>query len=389
MSIKQSFLLAIKSIMGSKVRSLLTMLGIIIGVAAVIVIVSVGNGMTASIQETFESMGTNLLTVNVFGRGSTRTVSVDDMYALVEESESLAAVSPSVSADVTLKIGSKSHSTAATGAGEDYDSIRNLTVEEGRFLQYIDIARRQKVCVVGTYIQDEFYSGSALGQSVKVNGEPYTIVGVLEEQSDSSEGSSDDCVIIPYTNAMKLTWNGTISSYSFSAADADSSSDAKTAIENRLYETFGSSDYYRVNSMAEMVETMSEMTGMIVTVLSVIAAISLLVGGIGIMNIMLVSVTERTREIGIRKSLGAKKKDIMSQFVIEAATTSSVGGVLGTLFGVALAYLAGNLLGMAAKPTLSAILIATLVSLAIGVLFGFLPANKAANLNPIDALRYD
>jgi putative ABC transport system permease protein len=367
------------------------MLGIIIGVGAVIVIVSLGQGMSNDVTETFESMGTNLLTVTLRGRGSSRNITTDEIYEFVSENQdTIAAVTPMVDLSVTAKYEDTSLDTNASGVGEDFCLVKNYGVGSGRFINYIDIIRRQKVCVIGTYVAQELFGGEdPLGQSVKINGMMFTVVGVLEEKAGSEESSTDDHIYMPYSIATKLSWMARISSYSFSAADKDQVEAAKTAIEERLYKVYEDESAYRVSSQAESIEQLNELTGTIMTVLVAIAAISLLVGGIGIMNIMLVSVTERTREIGIRKSLGVRKRDIMRQFVIEAATTSSVGGIMGIILGVALAQVAGNALDMTAAPSVTAILVAFLVSLSIGLIFGLLPANKAAKLNPIDALRYE
>ena len=247
---------------------------------------------------------------------------------------------------------------------------------------------RSKVAVVGSYLNGSVYGGRAVGQTIKINGNTYSIVGVLAEQDDSSEGSSDDCIYIPYTTAAKLSF-GAISSYTFATRDVSLNSAATTVLDDMLYEVFQSDDYYNISDMQEIVDSMEEMTSMMTMVLVGIAGISLLVGGIGIMNIMLVSVTERTREIGIRKSLGAKKRDIMRQFVIEAGTTSALGGLIGIALGIAVAAVLGKAIGINAEPSVFAIGLSFGVSVFIGVFFGFTPANKAAKLNPIDALRHD
>jgi len=397
MNFFQSFKLAIQSIMKSKVRAFLTMLGIIIGVGAVTVIVGMGNGMENYISSSFESMGTNLITVNIQGRGTSRSVDVDDMYALVKDNlDVLAYVSPTVSVSATVKIGSEEpDSTTVTGVGEDYGAIKRYSISNGRFLQYIDILRRQYVCVVGSYIASNYYSGNAIGQTLKINGNAFTIVGVLNEEDDSTSGSTDDAIYIPYSNAAKMSWAGTISNYSFSGADEENIDGAVTLIENSLYKVYESEDYYTVTSMTSMLDNMTSIINIVVMVLGAIAAISLVVGGIGIMNIMLVSVTERTREIGIRKSLGAKQKDIMQQFVIEAATTSALGGISGIGVGYLLSSIASKVITtlmsteISVSPSIGAVLGAFSVSVAIGIIFGYLPARKAARLNPIDALRYD
>ncbi len=391
MSFRQSFMLAIKSIMASKVRAFLTMLGIIIGVAAVIIILSLGNGMTAMMTDSFASMGTNLINVTLTGRGSSRSITAEELYELAQDNrDSILAVSPTVGVRASLKYGNETlSSTSVTGVSEDYGIIRKLEVDKGRFIQYIDVLRRQNVCVVGSYLEKTYFPQGAIGNVLKINGYEYTVVGVLAEDAESEEGSGDDAVFIPYTNGAKLSTMGEPVSYSFSAVSEDTVLNAKNAIQNRLYKAYGDSDAYNILSMTELLKELSTLTGTFVAVLSAIAGISLLVGGIGIMNIMLVSVTERTREIGIRKSVGAKRRDIMAQFVIEAATTSLMGGAVGIGLGAIGAVAAGNLVGMTATPSVSAIVLAAGVSLAIGVLFGFLPANKAAKLNPIDALRYD
>lgn len=393
MDISQSFKMAYKSLMSSKLRSLLTMLGIIIGVAAVIAIMSIGTGMTNMVSESFSDLGANLINVNVMGRGSTRSVEPDDMYALAEENPELfTAVSPTVSVmGTTVKYGSEELDyTSVSGVSEDYNSVKtNLNISSGRFLQYIDMASQQKVCVVGSYIGNTIMGGRATGNKIKINGQDYTVVGVLEEISDSDEGSDDDIIYLPYTTAAKIGRNAFISGYTFCAADEQLSDEAVEAIENYLYGVFQNDDYYTVTNMSDMLDSITEMQDTIVLVLAAIAAISLVVGGIGIMNIMLVSVTERTREIGIRKSLGARKRDIRVQFLIESGCTSAVGGVIGIILGTGMGYVIGPMMDLTITPPYSAIILAFGVSVAIGVIFGYLPANKAAGLNPIDALRYD
>ena len=396
MSIFETFALSLKNIVSSKTRSLLTMLGIIIGVAAVIVIVGLGNGLEQYMTDSFSGLGTNTLTVSVTSRGSTRSLSVDDMYDIVEEnSQYLDLCSPTVTMPGLVKIGSETlSSTTVQGVSEDYLDIAGVTVSSGRGLQYSDMSTRAKVCVVGAYLDQAYYGGNAVGQTLRVYGQSYTIVGVLSRQEDElEEGGSDDCLYLPYTTASRIA--GEVSSYTITMVDEEHIDESVAALENALYEVFASDDHYTVTSMAEMVETMTSMINILVAVLAGIAAISLVVGGIGIMNIMLVSVTERTREIGIRKSLGAKERYIMQQFVIEAASTSALGGVTGILLGdllsVAASVVATRLMGenLSVSPTLAAVAAAFGISVGIGILFGYLPAKKAAVLNPIDALHYD
>ena len=396
MSILESFALAVKNILSSKTRTLLTMLGIVIGVAAVIVIVGLGNGLEQYMTDSFSGLGTNTLTVSVSSRGSTRSLSVDDMYGIVEEnSQYLDLCSPTVTMPGMVKIGSDTLSaTSVQGVSEEYLDIAGLTVESGRNLLYSDMVSRTKVCVVGAYLDLAYFGGSAVGQTLRVYGQSYTIVGVLAQQEDTlEEGGSDDCLYLPYTTASRVA--GEVSSYTITMVDEDYIDESVAALESALYAVFASDSYYTVTSMAEMVETMTSMINILVAVLAGIAAISLVVGGIGIMNIMLVSVTERTREIGIRKALGAKERYIMQQFVIEAACTSALGGVIGILFGdllsIAASRVATQLMEetLAVSPTLAAVAVAFGISVGIGILFGYLPAKKAAVLNPIDALHYD
>lgn len=391
MNFKQSFKLAIKSLKSSKMRAFLTMLGIIIGVASVIILVSIMNGLSKDMTSRFESMGTNTITVNVMGRGTNRALAIDEVEKMVEENpDYLDQYSPRITASVTAKQGVNSAGTTVTGVNECYDEMQSVAVTDGRFIQYIDAERRQKVCVIGTYLVKELFGGmNPVGETMKINGSVYLVIGVLEETADSEESSGDDIIYIPYTTATRLTGSANIGSYYITAVDTDKIETTMAIIKNTLYSVFGDEDAYRVTSMSEMIDTVNEMTNSIALVLVGIAGISLVVGGIGIMNIMLVSVTERTREIGIRKSLGAKRKDIMRQFIIEAATTSSVGGIVGILFGIGAAYVAGILMDMSVAPSWNAVLIAFSVSVAIGMIFGYFPANKAAKMNPIDALRYD
>ena len=396
MSILESFALAVKNILSSKTRTLLTMLGIVIGVAAVIVIVGLGNGLEKYMTDSFSGLGTNTLTVSVSSRGSTRSLSVDEMYDIVEEnSDYLDLCSPTVSMNGYVKIGSDTvSSTSVQGVSEDYVDISGASVSSGRNLQYSDMKLRAKVCVIGAYLDQAYFGGSAVGQTLRVGGQSLTVVGVLAQQEDTlEEGSGDDCLYLPYTTASRIS--GEVSSYVITMKDENYIDQSVAALENALYEVFSSDDYYTVTSMAEMVETMTSMINILVGVLAGIAAISLVVGGIGIMNIMLVSVTERTREIGIRKALGAKERYIMQQFVIEAACTSALGGIFGILFGYLLSAAASQVVTrlmeetLAVAPTLAAVALAFGISVGIGILFGYLPAKKAAVLNPIDALHYD
>ena len=398
--LSETFRQALKNIASNKFRTLLTMLGIIIGIMAVIVIVGLGDGMTQSMRDSFSSMGTNTLTVSVPGFGS-RTVDVDEMYALAGENTDLfEGVSPVVNLTGSIKVGSATlDQTSASGVSEDYLEMSGYTVSKGRGLQYLDMDDNKKVCVVGAYIERVGYGGNALGQTIKVGADQYTIVGVLEARvSDlsSQEGSDDDVIFVPYTTALRAAMSRTANSYTFTLVDEDQASEGKAVIEQTLTELFHSSDGFMVMSMSEMLDTMTSMVNMVIMVLTVIAGISLLVGGIGIMNIMMVSVTERTREIGIRKALGAKERYILALFVIEASMTSALGGVIGIVLGYLVSAAANQVLpllltdmDLTISPSLTSVAVAFGISVGIGILFGYLPAKRADRLNPIDALRYD
>ena len=392
MSFKQAFILAFKSMASSKMRAFLTMLGIIIGVASVIILISLIDGLKNNIIQQFESMGTNLINITILGRGGNRTVTPEGLMELAEKnSDSIGGVTPVVTASgTTVKYQNENITTTCIGSNEFYPQIRSIEVETGRYLEFVDIDRRQKNCVVGSYIVQKLFSGaSPLGHELKINGDTYTIVGTIKSKANSAESSDDDRVYLPYSLATSLSGNRMINQYAFSGKDKDTIEAAMGRITSYLFSVFNDENAYRVMNMADALETINQMTGQMSIILVGVAGISLLVGGIGIMNIMLVSVTERTREIGIRKSLGAKPWDIMSQFVVEAATTSSIGGFLGIALGVGASFLVGRIIDMSIVPSFSAIVIAFSVSVGIGMIFGYSPAKKASKLNPIDALRYD
>ena len=390
----QSFKMALRSIWGNKMRSFLTMLGIIIGVASVIILVSIVNGQMSYMVESFASMGMNQITVRYTSLPS-RTIEVDEFYEFYEEHKELfAQMSPNVTASATVKHDSDTmDATAVGGYSEEYLEIKDFAIEYGRNLLYSDIASRQKVAVIGAYVASELYGSSekALGESVKLNGDAYTIVGVVERQtenaSDFDDGCTDDFVWIPYSRAVKMSRNAIINNYIFTSSDINKTSECTAALEGFLMDKMKSDKLYSVTAMSELMDTLNEQIAMMSAMLGGIAGISLLVAGVGVMNIMLVSVTERTREIGIRKALGAKRRVIMQQFVIEAAVTSSIGGVIGIVVGAVATTGIGTLLGIPATPTPSAVLISFSVSVGIGLVFGYMPASRAAKLNPIDALR--
>ena len=398
----ETFRQAIQNVWSNKLRTFLTMLGIIIGVMAVIVIVGLGNGMTKSMRDSFSAMGTNTLNINVWGYGS-RTISVDDVYAIAEKNpELIQSVSPQIdfSGSGDLKIGTSTYRWLNIyGVDEDYTTLKNYTIAKGRGLQYMDIKDNKQVCIIGDYLNRVAFGGNGVGQTLKIGANKFRIVGVLAAKvSDPSlqEGSDDACVYLPYTTVMRLSNTSTNQSYIAIMTDESKANDAKAVMEAGLYNVLKSENAYYVYSASEFLEEMNKMIHMVIVILTGIASISLLVGGIGIMNIMLVSVTERTREIGIRKALGAKERVILAQFVVEAATTSALGGFLGIVLGYVVSMAANRILPMVASgvdvtvsPSFNSIAVAFGISVGIGVLFGYLPAKRAARLNPIEALRYD
>jgi len=380
--------MALKSINSSKVRAFLTMLGIIIGVSSVIILVSVGQGTTSQITEQLNGLGTNQLTVNITGRGATTSLTYEEALAL-GDIEGIANVAPVISGNATAKNKTDNVSVTVEGITPSYEEVKDFHVQAGRFLLDIDNEYRQKVALIGSgTAEDLFGTDNPVGQKVQLNGISYKIVGLLETKGSSLSGSNDDIILIPISTAERQLKSKGVRSITIKTTSADTVAAAKEKLESTLDAKFNYADNaFSVFDSQEMLETVNSTTDTLSMALAGIAGISLFVGGIGIMNIMIVSVNERTREIGIRKAIGAKKFDILAQFMIESIVLSGLGGVLGVGIGIAGSWLLGKYSALTVSIAWDMVLISFIFSLLIGVIFGMMPANKAARLRPIHALR--
>lgn len=392
MGFLQAYKMAIKSILNNKVRSFLTMLGVIIGVGSVIAAVAFAQGSTKNITDSISGLGTNLINISITGRGSNRNVTYEELQTFGEEnSDEIDMIAPSISGTATTKLGTKSGSSSYIGTSPEYEYIQNVHVQSGRFILSFDVDYMQKVAVIGTAVVNELFDGgNALGETIKINGALFKVVGILQEKAGGQDQSDDDRIIIPVTVAQRLSRNAVIRNFSVQAVSPETVDSAMTKLNDFLTRVYIDSTAFRVFNQAQMLETLNTVTGTMMVVLGGIAAISLIVGGIGIMNIMLVSVTERTREIGIRKAIGAKRKNILIQFLIEAVMVTGIGGILGILLGVSIIrFVIGGF--KITTPVYSPfwMLISFGISLLVGVVFGMFPAYKAAKLNPIEALRFE
>lgn len=388
----QAFKMAIKSILGGKVRSFLTMLGVIIGVASVISAVAFAQGSTKQITDQIQSLGSNLIQISITGRNSNRNVTYEDLQKFAEENSSeISSLAPQINSNMTVKAGNKSTSTSIIGTTPEYEEIRNVHVQSGRFLLSFDNDFNQKVALIGTAVANELFQGvNPIGQKIKINGQVFSVVGMLQERAGGQDQSDDDQVIVPVTVAQRLTRNAVIRNFAVKASDGDVVNSVMEKLNAFLTKIYKDSTSFRVFNSAQMLDTLNNVTGTMMVILGGIAAISLIVGGIGIMNIMLVSVTERTREIGIRKAIGAKKKDILIQFLIEALVVTGLGGVIGVLLGLSIIkFVIGGLKIVPEAYSIFWIMLSFGISLLVGVVFGMFPAYKASNLSPIDALRFE
>ncbi len=389
MNIWESIRIAWSGIRGNKIRSLLTILGVIIGVAAVISLIAVGQGVTQDITSELEDLGTNLIFVT--GMRSLGGVLESEDVDQLKEYESIARVAPSISqADSAIKWGSTTTTSNVEGTNQDYTDVRNFNVIEGRFITEEDVDKRKKVAVVGQGVVEELFgSVSPIGETITIIGQKYVVVGVMEPKGEVLGQDLDNNIYIPISSAERLLGTTKLKTIYVQAASTEATDTTVTDINNFYLNKFGKADLIKVTSQDQLIGSMDSMTETLTLMLGAIAGISLLVGGIGIMNIMLVSVTERTREIGIRKALGAKRKDILSQFLVESVILSISGGIIGIIIGIIAAKLVSTTLGWATLISVWSILLAFSFSVFVGVFFGIYPAMKASKLHPIEALRHE
>lgn len=400
------FKIAFKALSNSKMRTFLTMLGIIIGVASVITMLAIGQGSKKSIQSQIAEMGSNMIMIHpgadMFGgvrqdASSMETLKLTDYENICNQAKFLASVSPNVSSSGQFINGSNNYPSSISGVSINYLSIRQLSVESGEMFTDTDIKASAKVCVIGKTIVDNLFpnGGDPVGQIIRFNKIPFRVVGVLKSKGYNSMGQDqDDVVLAPYTTVMKRILAQTYLQGIFASAITEDMTDQAIAdittilrTDHKLKST--DNDDFNIRSQEELSTMMNSTTELMTTLLACIAGISLVVGGIGIMNIMYVSVTERTREIGLRMSVGARGVDILSQFLIEAILISITGGIIGVILGIGASYAVKLLANWPISIQLWTVVLSFVVCTITGVFFGWYPAKKAANLNPIDAIRYE
>ncbi|MBQ9466836.1 MAG: ABC transporter permease [Muribaculaceae bacterium] len=407
MNIANLFKIAIRAIAGNKTRSFLTMLGIIIGVASVITMLAIGQGSKLQIQQNIAEMGSNMIMIHPGAdrgpggaRGSaddSQTLTLDDYNSLLTEAKYLAAVSPNVSSGGQLIAGNNNYQTSVTGVSRGYLTIRQLTVEQGSMFTEADVKAAAKVCVIGKTIVDNLFPAGSdpVGQVIRFNKMPVKVVGVLKSKGYNSMGmDQDNIVLMPYSTVMKrvLAQNYLQGIYASAVVEGMTDlaiKDVKSILRQNHKLREGDDDNFTIRSQEELSSMMSSTMGMLTALLGAVAGISLIVGGIGIMNIMYVSVTERTREIGLRMSVGARGIDILSQFLIEAIMISVTGGLIGVVLGFSLSMLIKMGAGWPVTVELWTVILSFAVCTVTGVFFGWYPAKKAANLDPIEAIRYE
>jgi putative ABC transport system permease protein len=406
MKISNLVKIAWRSILLNKSRSLLTMLGIIIGVAAVIAMMAIGEGSKASIKEEISAMGTNVINIRpgsrmkggiMGGPNTMRTLTIDDYKYLQKNARLITNTTPLVNANAQAIYASNNWPTSIYGVLEPYFAIRNLTLKEGSIFTQDDVDHYEKVVILGQTVVDNLFPDgeSPLGKVVRFGKTPFTVIGVLEEKGENNFGQDqDDLIIAPFTTVQKrIVAQDFLQSIVASAISEDKAADAVSEIETILRERHniqtGQEDDFNVFSMDELIDTFSSTSEMLTILLVAIAGISLFVGGIGIMNIMYVSVKERTKEIGLRMAVGARNTAILIQFLVEAVMISFTGGIIGILLGIAASYSVHSIMQWPVLITTSSILISFLVCALTGIFFGWYPARKAANLDPLEALRYE
>jgi putative ABC transport system permease protein len=398
---------AFRALVRNKMRAALTMLGIIIGVSAVIAMVSIGQGASASVQAQIESIGTNLLFVSAgaqnvggvrsgTGDSGTNTLTVEDLDAVKREVPSVSMVTPSINARSQLVFGNMNWNTSVTGVSEQYPDIRKWTIQSGEFFTDADVRSAARVIVIGQTINDNLFAGTdPVGQTVRVMNLPFRVVGVLARKGQDQQGrDQDDVSFAPYTTVQKkILGSPRVQIAYVSAISQDSTYTAQSQITELLRQRHkldaNQPDDFTVRNMTDIADAANETSKTMTILLACIAGVSLLVGGIGIMNIMLVSVTERTREIGIRMAIGARSSAVRSQFLIESVVLSLTGGSIGIVLGIVVSILIPAMLGWPTLVSTMAIVGSVVFSVAVGVFFGYYPARKAAALDPIDALRYE
>jgi putative ABC transport system permease protein len=365
------------------------MLGVVIGVAAVIAAVGFAEGSMASITDRVEGMGSNMVTVMILSNSESKKVTLDDLNELNDSTQYIVSIAPYLTAKATIKAGTESKDTNLLGTTKEYVDIEGTEPSEGRFLTDSDVEKLDKVAVIGQAIKKKLFEGQdAVGQTIKINGRKFTIVGVMESVANGEEGTNDDWIIIPITVAQRTLKITKVKAFFAGASSKETVDLAIQKVKDFLYDIYKDSDAYMVFSQEAMLSILGDLSSIMTFVLGSIATISLVVGGIGIMNIMFVSVSERTREIGIRKAIGAKRRDIMIQFLIESLILTGIGGLIGIAFGLLIIkYVIGALGIIKAVYSVPWVIASFTISLIIGVTFGLFPANKAAKLNPIDALR--
>ena len=398
---------AFRALVRNKMRAALTMLGIIIGVSAVIAMVSIGQGASASVQAQIDSIGTNLLFVSAgsqnvggvrSGTGDTgnNVLTVEDLEAIKREVPSVSMVTPSVNTRVQLIAGNMNWNTSLQGVSEQYPDIRKWSIQSGAFFTDADVRTAGRVIVIGQTLADTLYAGSdPVGQTIRVSNLPFRVVGVMSAKGQDPQGrDQDDIAFAPYTTVQKkVLGRDRIQIAYVSAISQDATYTAQLQITELLRQrhklTASEPDDFTVRNMTDIAEAANETSRTMTILLACIAGVSLLVGGIGIMNIMLVSVTERTREIGIRMAIGARSSAVRSQFLIESIVLSLTGGTVGIILGVGLSLAIPAMLGWPTLVSMMAIVGSVIFSAAVGIFFGYYPARKAAALDPIEALRYE